>query len=109
MVEFPDGKRKLVVTGTPYVSTTEILDLDTLQWTDGPGLPFPWAYTASVPYKNTFLVIGGLGTHSGTVYSTDIYEFDPVNMNWITRSETLTQGRHSHAAFLVPDDVVNCN
>ena len=105
-----DGRRKLVVTGgrtgnTPLQST-EILDLDTLQVTSGQDLPAIRYHAASVQYKNTFLVVGGM---NGNDRVTDtIFEFDPENDTWIIRTERMALGRSAFAAFIVPPEHVNC-
>ena len=113
MVQLSNGRKKLIVTGgdsdpsssTTFISSTEILDLTTMQWTWGVSLPNPFVAATSVPYKNTFLVVGGSYT-TGVDYNT-IYEYDPNTDNWFTRAETLTAGRSYAAAFLVPDEAVN--
>ena len=89
------------------LDSTEILDLETLEWTQGPDLPESISYTASVPLKYTFLVVGGRKADNSK--SNSIFEFDFEGMRWITRSETLVNARDSLTAFLVPDNAVNCS
>ena len=107
------GKKSLVVSAgisssNAFLTSTEILDLDTLQWTNGIDYPHAIAYAPTVPFGNTFLVVvGGFG---GSVGTKEIYEFDPSNNNWIKRSEECATDRVSaFTAFLVPDDAVNCS
>ena len=45
--------------GDGLVSTTDIYDVDSNMWSKGTPLPVPLAFTAVVPYKTTFLVVGG--------------------------------------------------
>ena len=112
-VLYPDGSTKLVVAGgripstVDSISATEILDLDTLQWTTGQKLPGNLEIYAgsSVPYQNTFLIVGGQG-HS--MNHKTIFEWDPNTNGWITRTEQLTTARFRAPAFLVPDDAVDC-
>ena len=89
------------------LQSTEILDLDTMQWSAGPNLPGPRYDAASVPYKNTFLVVGG--KDGGHAVQDTIFEFDPETGDWITRIEQMTLKRSLFAAFMVPDYAVNCN
>ena len=107
-----DGGSKLVVSGgydvnsTLMSSTSEILDLNTLTWTDGPDLPQQLGYGASVQFQDTFLAIGGSG-NSGLTDT--IYQYDYTNNVWIERSEKIpTKGLYK-AIFLVPDEAVNCS
>ena len=104
-MELGNGKKKLMVTAGGTDALTNILDLDTLEWKTGLDLPNAAIHAASVPYKNTFLVVGG---NDGGFLDT-IYEFHPETEVWITRSETLMTARHAHTAFLVPDSAVNCS
>ena len=112
LVEDGFGKRKLVVTGgwnnNVYLSSTEELDLDTLEWNVGPDLPQALEYGASVHFENSFLVVSGYRNDGDSYYSDFIYEYDKDLNEWNTRSEKLTTGRDVPAAFLVPDIVANC-
>ena len=38
----------------------------------------------------------------------EIYEFDPDNLQWIERNETLPNGTHSHYATFVSDEDFVC-
>ena len=93
--------------GWNYLKSTQILDLKSLQWTSGPDLPLIGAFGVAVPYKNTFLVVGG--KDSGHAVQDTIFEFDPETGDWITRIEQMTLKRSLFAAFMVPDYAVNCN
>ena len=79
--------------------------MKSLKWTSGPDLPKTGVYGVSVPYKNTFLIVGGIFESS----SKSIYQFDPNSEGWIRRSEGLQTDKRAMAAFLVPDSAVNCN
>ena len=86
--------------------TSEIFDLATQTWRYGPDLPVSnqlyWG--ASVPYGDTFLIIGGYDYE----YSDSILSFDPTLDSWVELPQKLTQGRNKFAAFLAPDDFVTC-
>ena len=79
--------------------------MDTLQWSAGPNLPRKCAYGVSVPFEDTFLVVGGYSS----VSLDQILQFDQETETWITRTEKLATGRHYFAAFMVPDNAVKCN
>ena len=104
----------LVVTGgwdgTAHITSTELLDLDSMQWSNGPELPYGIFDAVAVPYKNTFLIVGGReASGNNNYYHNTILEFDAGTGDWITRSEQMSQERGIMAAFLVPDDAVNCS
>ena len=97
------------ITSDPmYVRSTEILDLQTLQWTDGPDFPQEIAHTQAISFKNTFLAVGGYDDGE-TNHLLSIYEFDFEGQAWIERGEALTAGRGAFTAFLVPDYAVACS
>ena len=90
------------INSNQYLSSTEIIDLETNQISAGPDLPQAMAYGSSVQYKDSFLVVGG---HPGDFeFSEFIYEFDPNLSSWIIKSQ-LNTGRDIMTAFLVPDSV----
>ena len=110
MVEYPDGKRRLVLAGgrsllAEYQSHTFVLDLDTMLWKQVGDLPAKKAMAKSVPFGKTFLMLGGL--FNGRT-KTDILEFDPITEAWITRQEKLQYSRMYFTAFFVPEMTVEC-
>ena len=90
---------------TTYYTSTEILNLDTLEWSAGPALPEALGFATAVQYRNTFLIVGGSGS---TILDT-IYEYDAENDDWVSRPETLAVPRDNCAAFMMPDDAVDCH
>ena len=59
-------------------------------------------------FRNTFLMVGGR-TEAGGARTDKILEFDPNVEDWIVRNEKLAIARAAHAAFLVPNNAVNCS
>ena len=88
-----------VVAGGEEDFTSEILDLDTLTWRDGPRFPRIVDGSYGAQFGDTFVV----------VYSSVILEFDPENEAWITRPETLDPPRYDMTAVFVKDKIVNCS
>lgn len=86
-----------------YDLTTEILDLETLTWSAGPETPGGrrLSSSVSVPFGDSFVVVGGDTFDS----QRRVHQFDPVNMTWIKREETLQNDRSNHAAFIVPNSI----
>lgn len=98
---YPDGSQHIVVAGGYLSDTTIIYELNGSLgiWTYGPNKSN--YFGASVPYKNTFLAIGGENP-----YSNQIYEFvaDPIaGLEWKLRPEQLKTPKSRIAAFMVPD------
>ena len=85
---------------------TEIFDLETMTWTQGPPSPHPTLdYASTVPHGDTFLLVGGfLGWDDGT--SSSIYEFDWRTDAWVIREEKLEMAKEGHVALGVyPGDM----
>ena len=86
-------------------STTEILDLESMQWTTPDSNVHFRALGASVPYKDTFLAVGGVFSETFTQFS--IYEFNPLTNEWVFK-DNLSNERRYLTAFLVPDEALDC-
>ena len=101
-----DGSRVLVVAGgndevqSTVLSSVMMFDTATNRWADGPALPFPLTYATVVPTERSFLILGGSNYNSGDYFDT-ILEFDPLNMEWIVRDETLSAEGNSVYAITV--------
>ena len=61
-------------------------------WTDGPNLPFPISSARTIQTQDSFLLVGGINKDT-LEYLDTIIEFDPVNVSWIVRNETLATAR----------------
>ena len=83
-----------------FEPTSEVLDLDTLEWSQGPPA-IPLISSTTVKYEETFLLVGG----EANAFSGSIYEYDLVENDWIMRSEELAVGRARHVAFEIPSEV----
>lgn len=83
---------------------TEIFNLDTMQWRQGPVLDI--AQAAALPYRDTFLLIGGFA--EGSVELNTIYEYDKSNEAFLARPEKLSVPRDTPLSVLVGDSIVSC-
>ena len=89
-----------IVSGGRFEETTsEILDLNTLNWREGPSLPTEVQESYGAQFGETFVVVDESG----------IYEFDPENEAWIIWPETLDPPRSGMSATFVKDDIVTCS
>ena len=74
LVQYSDGSEHIVVTGgCCYTELTEIFNLQTFTWSVGEDLPVAIGYGASVPFEDSFLIVGGYPD-----YLDSIYYFYPV-------------------------------
>ncbi len=85
------------------------LDLNTLTWEPKAGMPKEIYLGASVPYQDSFLIVGGYNKFSQDDYLSSIYYYDPINDEWDRLMERLTYKRREFAAFLIPDSYANCS
>ena len=81
------------------MSTSDILDLNTMVWTEGPALPHDVKHPASVQLGNRFLLVGGQ-------YEKRVLEFNQTN--WIVRAEELDANRGYHVAMAVSPSYLGC-
>ena len=109
---YNDGTRHLVTAGgdDSYDTSTWIYDLDSGLdiWRPGPLLQYDRSF--SVPYKNTFLVVGGEQNFNPNTYSDQIWQFndDPFDEKWILRDERFSTAGLWKTPILVPDDYATC-
>ena len=109
-----DGSRYIIVTGGSggvELNSTEVLNLDDTQqgWVRGPDLPTTLYLGASVPFGDTFLIVGGRDKIVHSMEMDTIFQFDGESFNWIQREEKLVMPRYGFAAFLVPQQVARCS
>ena len=95
-----DGSRIVVVAGGVdgnYLDRVQVLDVATGVWSVGPTLPFQVYTGTAVQTEDSFLLIGGFnGNGIGDDYLDTVLEFDPIDMSWIIRGETLPMPRRGH-------------
>ena len=88
--------------GDGLVSTTDIYDVDSNMWSKGTPLPVPLAFTAVVPYKTTFLVVGG---ETNDTFSDKVFLYD-TSGEWTEMTHMkLSQSKSWVAAMLVPSSL----
>ena len=98
---------KIIVAGGSSVSSSEVIDLNDIAsgWSFTGSLPQSLGYGASVPFKDSFLIVGGF---TGAQRSVHVYEFDVFADSWITRDERMATDRQVLTAFLIPDNIARC-
>ena len=110
IVESPfNGTEIVVAGGGTDRQSVDIYSFSTNSWRAGPRLPQATSWASSVPYGNSFLMIGG-GDGSGASYN-DVFEYDIDNVSggWIHRSDlSLTTARYDLGAVLLDTKLLNC-
>ncbi len=109
-----DGSKKLVVAGGYLEKSVEIMDLDSVTWTDKFNLgKYIWS-SAMVPSVDghSLILIGGNTFKSpyteSIKYIYEIKEFSSKRFGYSKMEQELKIARSSHVAFGVPDSLVDC-
>ena len=89
-----------------YLSSVEILDVGASKWRAGPNLPLAikGASIVESPSGDVLLIGGNSVNRLNT-----IYKLSHANSEWILLPQKLKVGRSDATAFLVPDEITNCN
>ena len=103
LVVHSNGTKEIVVVAGLVSNATQILDIDTLTWRMGGDFPGGSLYDgSSIPYGNTFLVVGGY--ISGPGYQKSIWEYEVDTGNWKKLDQVMMIARETFAATLVPQN-----
>ena len=98
----------LFVGGMESPPNTERYNFQTHSWSYGPiDIPHGLSYGVSLPYKDSFLLIGG----QDSVYAptNEIFWYNPETQDFDLLDQRLERVREAHTAVLVGPDVVECN
>lgn len=108
LVTYPDGSKGVLVAGGDLESSSEFLNINTMQtWEPRASLPYIISHGASVPYQDSFLVVGGYNAEDLDLDT--IYYCDPERDAWELFNQRLEDIRSNLVAILVPDDYVMCD
>ena len=102
------GDNIVVVGGLRDASEfSEILSLESLTWSTGPGVPAASGYFAGAPQvlqlEDTFYIIGGFDNNAAT---DAFHEFDPESWTWKLSDEQLTSARSYAGIVPIPNRLV---
>ena len=107
LVTYPDGTKGIIAAGGYYTEkSVDFLDLDTLIWEPRPRMPINIYIGVSVPYQDSFLIVGGYSS-DGPNYLDTIYYYNPMTDEFELLGQMMDE-RETFAAFLVPDYYANC-
>jgi hypothetical protein len=90
------------------LSTTEVLDQSNGEWRQGPALPFAICAAQLVEDADGGVVFVGGNTEGR---SDTLFRLPHAGQDgkWVELPQKLKIGRNSHTAFMVPDNLANCN
>ena len=109
LVTYPNGDKGILVAGgynQAGLTTVDFLNLDTLIWEPKLSLPIDIYYGASVPFKDSFLIVGGYSQDLS--YLDSVYYYNPNVDQW-ELMKTMDYGKVFSASFMVPDSFANCS
>jgi hypothetical protein len=103
----------VVAGGTSNVQliSTEILDLATGVWKNGPNLPIPLQNPKIVPHPQVgVIILGGISWQpTGSSYPKSVYYLSSSTASaWTLLPQTMKNGRASFTAIYIPDTSVTC-
>lgn len=99
----------VVVAGGDYggaLKRVELLYLDDLNsgWQPGPELPLAATNGRMVRFKDSVVLIGGLGEVDGT----KLYQLKSPAGPWMEMQQTLERPRGHNTFILIPDELTGC-
>ena len=87
---------------------TALLDLKTLEWTEGDKLPAQRGYSSVVPYGNSFLVIGGRSSDSWEFVTDTYFHLNEESMMWEEMDFRMENKRAMFFASVIEADSFDC-
>ena len=108
LVNYPDGRRYIFVSGGESSYKTERFNLDDPDsfWTYGPDLPYSVHFGSVLQYEDSFLIVGGQNDTYAD-YDT-ILRFDTEKDEWEILPVEMKSGRNSFPAFFIPEGYIYC-
>ena len=106
IVTHPERGPEIVAVGgvdtERVLDTVDIYTVNTGFWREANNLPIPITEAALVPYRDSFLLVGGsMNDTPGGPRLSDIYRYNAAEDEWIKLAGALKTPRSLHAAFLV--------
>ena len=102
-------EKVVVVAGGPdgyALSSFELLNINDISsgWQPGPDLALTVYGSILVGYKDSVVLVGGLNNGDGT----HLYQLSSQGGPWIEMEQTLPIMKNFHLAFLIPDELTDC-
>ena len=95
--------------GANYLSSSEVLDLETGKWRPGPELPILTRCSPMVEDEEGGVIL--VGGESKVEKTTKLFRLPHAGdgSKWTELPQKLKTGRSRHVAMLLPDNLVSCN
>lgn len=103
LVTYPDGTQGILVTAGSDDVSSHFLNLETLLWEPKADFPYIVDRAPSVPFQDSFLVVGGYSA----AYIRTIHFYDTAADEW-KGIANMEEGKRYTAALMVPDSFANC-
>ena len=104
-----NGKEFIIIAGGNKIDTTELLDLNTMQFINGPNLPFEMDWAASIKIGSSLIIVGG--EHIGFCSkpgicsaSNDLFMLDIENNIWKSYGMYLNLPRSKHIVLKIDNE-----
>ncbi len=93
--------------GTDRSDVVELLFIDDIStgWIAGPSLPLSANHPTLIEFQDSVVLIGGYGGVDGK----HLYQLNSPTEKWIEMKQTLKERRSDSIAFLIPDELTDCN
>ena len=83
------------------LTTSEIFNFESGEWRSGPETPYYFDSAVSLPFEDSFLIVGGDINHT-------ILKFDVATMKFVILEPTLAHARYYGQAILIDNDKGVC-
>jgi len=82
--------------------------LDTFVWEPRASLPYDIEFNQALPYRESFMLVGGQSDQVDAFALDTIYYYDPEEDEWELLEAKLEEGKHNFPLFYIPDEYANC-
>ena len=107
------NKAYIIMAGGKNILKTELLDMKTMRFRQGPDLPFEMEWAATIQFGNSFVIVGG--KHMGycskpgiCISSNALFEIDIENNAWKGLKQSMKLPRSKHIIIGIDnEDIAN--
>ncbi len=104
LINHNDEQKSIVMVGGTNCKSTIVFDSKTRSWSKKADLPFVIYGGATLPYKDSFIIIGGYQYKNSAGLEKSILYYNPLLDKWEVLEEEMRSARVYFTAFYVPND-----
>lgn len=109
VLKTPRGLELVIAGGDGAVNgSTEILDVQTMIWRQGPKLPRPLRGPGFTVFGDSFVIVSGWSDVKSLVATYEILEYDVKVQAWNLRKEHISTSRHLASVIMVSNSTIPC-